>query len=265
MIRGITKIRNEAHIIQDTLDNWAQYCDAIHVYDDNSTDGTVQICREHPAVVEVIQSNLIDPDRERAEWFNRQAVLSSARRFMGPHDWFVYFDGDEHLYQFDVRKLEDPSIYMASCLSFDTYITEEDKDLSEWQYEQRRWVGAEFEFSPYFYRASLGLSFTMPDQRNLIHGNVDRTESIIHGKVRHWGKGLSVKKFNDKCLYYAYIFGPKYAEKWRERYGQAVHVRTDFDEEMVLWDDILHDRIPLRWRQSHGVEVSKEMLDEVVT
>ena len=53
MIAGITKVRNEAHIIQQTLDNWSQYCDQIFVYDDASDDGTPDICNEHPAVVEV--------------------------------------------------------------------------------------------------------------------------------------------------------------------------------------------------------------------
>ena len=64
MIKGICKARNESHIIQDTLTNWATICDGgIHVYDDCSTDSTPDICRHHPAVREVVTSNLFDPDR----------------------------------------------------------------------------------------------------------------------------------------------------------------------------------------------------------
>jgi hypothetical protein len=89
-IRGICKIRNEAHIIQDTLDVWTAFCpDGIHIYDDDSQDGTAAICRAHPGVVEVISSNLMDPNRERAEWFNHRHLLNSAQRFMDDKDWLV--------------------------------------------------------------------------------------------------------------------------------------------------------------------------------
>ena len=50
-IIGLTKVRNEAHIMKDTLDKWAEFCTGgIYVYDDVSTDLTVDICKKHPAV-----------------------------------------------------------------------------------------------------------------------------------------------------------------------------------------------------------------------
>ena len=151
-VRGIAKVRDEAHIIKSTLDSWAEICDAgIHVYCDNCTDrgATETICKEHPAVAEVLTSDLYDPDRERAEWFHRRQVLHSALRFCGNDDWIVYFDGDEHLEQFDAEVLDNPSVLAVACESYDTYITPEDEDLSEWNFQGRRWVSQEYQFSVY--------------------------------------------------------------------------------------------------------------------
>jgi len=257
-VRGICKVRNEAHIISDTLDNWGEICDqGIHVYDDNSTDCTVQLCQEHLAVAEVITSDCFDPDRERAEWYCRSTVLRSARRFMQPEDWVVYFDADEHVEEFDTTLLERSDLNVISLMSFDVYVTEEDKDISEWHYKERRYVSPEFQIQPYFYRNSLPMDFVLPDQRNLQYSLPD-TEAHLTGKVRHWGKGLSTKKWDEKCAYYAYIFGPKYAEKWRARMGQAVHEVSDFGNPLVLWDDILSGAIEPMWTrvQAEGVPVT---------
>src|SRR3990167_6561998 len=98
-IYGLMKVRNEAHIILDTLNNWAPFCTGgIYIYDDVSNDATVELCRSHPAVKEVILGSFWDPDREKAEWFNRQMALARAQQEAGPDDWFVYFDADEHIY-----------------------------------------------------------------------------------------------------------------------------------------------------------------------
>jgi len=241
-VRGIAKARNESHIIWDTLDSWQQWCDAgIHVYCDNCTDSgqTARICSDHEAVAEVIESDLLDPDRERAEWFNRRWVLHSALRFSGKGDWIVYFDADEHLEQFHLDVLKDPDLHAVACYSYDAYITPEDEHLSRFHYDQRRWVSEEYQFSPYFYRADQPLDFTKPDQRN-IQLPEDSTYTL-EGNVRHWGKGLSIEHWDEKCDYYTEIFGPKYAAKWAARKGQAVKedMRSDFGLPLVLWEDIL--------------------------
>ena len=236
MIRGITKVRNEGHIIRDTLDSWAEVCDAIHVYDDASTDFTRETCLEHPSVVEVISSSLQDPDRERAEWTTRQTVLSSALR-QGA-DWICYFDGDEQLEEFDISALDKD---IVSLQLFDTYITEEDKDVDRTRYRQRRMVAPEFQPIPYFYRTTLPLEFKHPDQRILLFPE----QLEFSGKVRHWGKGISVEHFEKKCLYYSKW--PKYAEKWEARRGHAVHTESDFGNPLVPWEDILNGNVEPMW------------------
>lgn len=246
---GITKIRNEAHIIEDTLDSWAEVCDAIHVYDDHSTDGTADLCRRHPKVAEVVASNLLDPDRERAEWFNRQAVWSSAKRFMGVEDWVVYFDGDEQIFDFPKEALHDPGAMIIACPSFDAYITATDAHLTEWQYWDRLpWVAQEYEFCLYFYRNRPWLNFEQPDQRNMLTHQAlrmtTRPDQVkMAGKILHWGKGLSVTKWEEKCRYYAKVFGPKYADKWEARKGRAIHDKSDFGLPLVRWPDVRAGKI----------------------
>lgn len=251
-IRGIVKARNESHILADTLDNWARWCDAgIHVYCDACSDDgrTADIAAVHPAVVEVLCSDLMDPNRERAEWFNRSWLLHSARRFLGPSDWICYFDADEQCGLLDGDLLKNLEVDCVSVESYDSYITPEDAELSEWQYAKRQWVGPEWEHAPYFYRCRLPLEFYKPDQRNLDlpRGSV----AVVGGKVRHWGKGLSIRKFDEKCRYYSEVFGPKYAAKWAARLGKAVHDdwRSDFGQPLVRWDDIISGKVPGIWRR----------------
>ena len=47
---GITRVRNEALILRDTLDYVGRNVDAIVAYDDASTDRTLEILGEHPKV-----------------------------------------------------------------------------------------------------------------------------------------------------------------------------------------------------------------------
>ena len=235
-VRLIMKVRDESHIIRETLDNWSQYCTAAHVYDDCSEDGTAEICRSHPLVVEVVSSNLFDPNRERSERFNRQAVLASAQRFLGKDDWLVYADGDEHLFDFPLGVLERSDVDVVACKSYDAYITPEDATCG-WKM-RRPWVGPGWEFAPYFYRNRPWLKFSQPDQRNLQMTSRERLR--IEGNVLHWGKGISVEHWERKCRYYSDVFGPKYQAKWEGRKGKAVQIdwKSVYGNPLVRWEDV---------------------------
>lgn len=257
MIKGICKVRNEGHIILDTLDNWGRVCDGgIHVYDDCSTDDTPDICRRHPAVEEVIQSNRFDPNRERAEWFNRQAVLASAQRFMGKDDWVVYFDADEHLYDFDPASLDTTPVDIVGFRSFDAYITPEDQHLTDRSYRDRRWVGPEFEVCYYFYRNSLKPRFHLPDQRHMSVNTSCATAAVVD-RILHWGAAISVDAWERKCTYYAEVFGPKYAVKWEGRRGKGVQedMKSRYGNPLVLWEDVRAGQV--QTLHSHGLPFVK--------
>lgn len=232
-IFGLTKIRNEAGIMKETLDHWARFCTGgIYVYDDKSTDKTVEICKAHPAVKAVIEGNVWDPDRERSEWWNRQQILSRAKQDAGPDDWFIYFDADERLYFDDWRLLFSP-VKAIACKLYDIYITPEDVDKS---HNEREWVGPEFRTIVMFFRNSQWLSYDMPDQRIV---NLEPNIQIpIAGYVKHFGKGLSVQHWEETCDYYI-NFWPKYADKWSRRKGKAVKhdYLSDFGNPLIKWEE----------------------------
>lgn len=235
IIRGLVKVRNEEAIIKDTLDRWAKFCTGgIYVYDDVSNDRTVEICRAHPAVKAVIVGDFWDPDREKAEWWNRQMILTRAQQDSGPDDWFVYFDADEHPYNFtDYELFERADVKAIAMRLYDIYITPEDVDLP---YTDRNWIGPEFRTIVMFFRNSAHLSYNKPDQRI-----VDLEPGIqipIHGDIKHYGKGFSVEQWEATCDYYI-RFWPKYSEKWRKRKGKAVHedMLSDFGNKLIRWED----------------------------
>ncbi len=235
-IRGLMKMRNEAHILKDTLDNWATICTGgIYIYDDCSTDDSVAIAKAHPAVKEVILGDFWDPDREKAEWFNRQMVLMKAKLVSEPEDWFVYFDADEHLYNFNQHELfNDPLVGAIACRLYDFYITPED---TEKNYKERDWIGPEFRTIIFFFRNSPILKYHLPDQR-IVTLPPQLTNIPIHGDIKHYGKGFSILQWEETCQYYIRHW-PKYADKWRKRVGKAVHadMLSDFGNPLIKWKD----------------------------
>jgi len=79
---AMTRIRNEALILPDTLDYLSTQVDAIVAYDDASTDDTVDILRKHPKVALIVANRSWEADveaRKRAEGRHRGLLLDMAR------------------------------------------------------------------------------------------------------------------------------------------------------------------------------------------
>ncbi len=235
-IIGLTKVRNESAIIKDTLDKWGEFCTGgIYVYDDKSTDSTREICRAHPKVKEVIEGDFWDPDREKAEWWNRQMVLSRAQQKADANTWFVYFDADEHPYGFNEWGLfQNPDVNAIAMRLYDIYITPEDVNK---KYSEREWIGPEFRTIIFFFRNLPGIKYHLPDQRNVTLPP-DVGAIPIHGDIKHYGKGFSVEHWEATCDYYI-KFWPKYSDKWRKRKGKAIHeeMLSDFGNKLIKWSD----------------------------
>jgi hypothetical protein len=213
------------------------------VYDDVSTDKTVEICKAHPNVKGVVSNGFWDTDREQAEWQNRQAVFDFAKSKDPNIDWFIYFDADERMY-FDLNATVLRRCDAVAMNLYDFYITEEDKDRV---YNGslpllRQKVGPEFRQIIMMFRNLPGVKWHKPDQRepSLPFGS----QVTVSGFVKHYGKCISIKHWEDTCEYYVNNF-PKYAEKWEKRKGKAVHMISDFGHELVTWQELATRSIPM--------------------
>ncbi len=99
LLVAMTRMRNEAPILPDTLDYLSDFADAIIAYDDASTDDPVEILRAHPKVALVIANRVWEQDvevRKVAEARHRGLTLDIARGQL-PHDWTFCFDPDERV------------------------------------------------------------------------------------------------------------------------------------------------------------------------
>ncbi len=235
-IIGITRIRNESEIIHETLDHMSSFCSEVFVYDDCSTDNTVEICESHPIVSKVIKGLEWDPVRARAEFENRQAVYLEAAKVCGPDDWFVYMDADERI-EFDWTTLS-RDIDAVRMRLFDFYITEEDVDKD---YTQRRWIGPEYRDILFAFRFGATTGYHGLDQREC---SLKSYRVLDDGFVRHYGKAISIDQWEETCDYYANHF-PMYAAKWLARKGKAIHTESDFGRPLILWKEKLKKGLPL--------------------
>src|ERR1700680_9610 len=96
---GITRVRNEALILRDTLQYVGQHVDAIVAYDDASTDRTPAILCSSPEVALIIRNGSWEEDivaRRIAEGRHRGLLLQIARAQL-QFDWTFCFDADERV------------------------------------------------------------------------------------------------------------------------------------------------------------------------
>lgn len=228
-IAGITKIRNEAHIIKDTLNHFGQFCDAIYVYDDCSTDRTVRMCREHSKVKKIIQGEVWDTNRYRAEYQTRQRVLEEAQK--DNPEWLLYFDADERI-EFDFNNGYDRYDVVVMRL-FDFYITKD--DVNE-RYDKRQWLGPEYRNISMLYRNTPEVCFCIPDQREPFVKRGARV--MMSGFVKHYGKAISVEEWEKTCEYYSTHWKDPYKTKWENRKGKAIHSVSDFGRPLIMWHEI---------------------------
>jgi hypothetical protein len=129
---GITRIRNEALILQDALDYVGGHVDAIVAYDDASTDRTLEILGGHPKVALIVANRSWEADieaRRIAEGRHRGLLLQIAREHF-QFEWMFCFDPDERVTG-DMRGFMEQT-HSSECDGvrvrlFDAYMTPEDQ------------------------------------------------------------------------------------------------------------------------------------------
>jgi hypothetical protein len=240
---GITRIRNEALILSDTLDYVGKHVDAIVAYDDASTDGTLEILSGHPSVALIIANRLWEADieaRRTAEGRHRGLLLQTAREQL-LFDWMFCFDADERIAG-DVRGFIEgaPSNYDGVRVQlFDAYMTPDDHEPYQANRELlgfRRFFGPERRDILMFWRNRPEVIFARHHGRE--PGGVERVGTGLY--CQHYGKSLSVDHWEETCEYYMRHFPfDTYGRKWRDRKGRAIHTQSDFMRPLYEWGDTL--------------------------
>jgi hypothetical protein len=130
-IFGLALVKNEEDIIRETFGRASDWCDAIHVFDTGSSDGTwevvLEMARENPRIVPFKREVRPFRDELRAEVFN------AVRRSAAMGDWWCRLDADEIYIDDPKRFLADVphrhhAVFSASCQYYFT-----DNDLARYE------------------------------------------------------------------------------------------------------------------------------------
>lgn len=238
-ILGVIRVRNEAHILQSTLDHMAIFCERIAVLDEASTDLTRHICLSHPSVtcVETLFEFEEDPTRRREfESWGRQRPLDSGLRLYPQAEWILYMDADERLV-FDPEAFDWDSYDSASFRLWDYYITPDDVHQG---WEGRTWIGPEYRDIPMLWRVTDDMRFS----ERILNNGLSRLHPHA-GDVKHYGKAISVAEWERTCEYYTSYQPEFFRAKWERRKGKAVHICSSFDNNLITWDERAEFGIPL--------------------
>ncbi len=243
LLVAMTRMRNEALILPDTLDYLSGQVDAIIAYDDASTDDTLAILRAHPKVALIVANKAWEKNvdaRKAAEARHRGLLLDLARERL-PHDWTFCFDPDERVAG-DLRAFVRDAPQACGGVRvrlFDAYLTPDDhapytSDAALMNF--RRFYGPE-------QRDILMLWRNVP-QVHFVDGGGRTPQGIAHIEThlycQHYGKSLSVAHWEETCDYYiAHFPYDTYGKKWEARKGKAIHTQSDFGRPLYAWGDPL--------------------------
>jgi glycosyltransferase involved in cell wall biosynthesis len=244
LLVALTRVRNEALLLPDTLDYLTPQVDAIVAYDDASTDATVEILRAHPKVALIVANQAWEEDmaaRKLAEGRHRGLLLEMARAQL-PHDWMLCFDPDERVTA-DLRKfvagLGGDGCDAVRVKLFDAYMTQEDHAPYRQGAELlnfRRFYGPEERDILMLWRNRPEIGFAEGDGRTPRGMTKVRTDLYC----QHYGKSLSVEHWEETCDYYIRHFPYEtYGKKWMERKGLAIHTESDFGRPLYPWGETL--------------------------
>jgi glycosyl transferase family 2 len=241
---GMTRIRNEAPILPDTLDYLGKHVDAIIAYDDASTDETVDMLRKHPKVALVIANQAWEQDikaRRLAEGRHRGLLLEIARAELG-YEWMLCFDPDERVtgdLRASLQGLEGDACDGIRVQLFDAYMTPDDCEPYRSDRELldfRRYFGPEQRDILMLWRNRPEIHFAKHHARE--PGGLKSVRNDLY--CQHYGKSLSVEHWEETCDYYIKHFPfDTYGRKWTERKGKGIHTESDFQRPLYEWGSAL--------------------------
>jgi len=233
VIVGITRVRNEALIIEDTLRHALDHVDQVFLYDDASTDATLEIASSFDRVT-VVRGDEWRTDRPAEETRHRALLLDLARE--AGAEWCWCFDADERVYGAFSSVLDWPDTDAYRFRLFDGYLSpgfDEPYLGGDLASLPRMW-GPEYRDIIMLFRIAAATYEGRDRREPLISGRVHQSNIT----VKHFGKCLSVEHWEETCDYYANHWPEPYRSKWAARRGKAVHDKSDFGRPLYRWDEV---------------------------
>jgi len=227
-IIGITIIRNESEIINDTLNRMSKFCRGIVVVNDSSIDDTKKICENHHSVIAVVDNVIWSEERIKEQGRLRNLALKKAKEY--DPDWLFYFDADERP-EIDLKLLETTKFDAIALRLFDFYITPMDVSMD---YRSRTKLGPEYRDILMFFRNEKSIFFNKSNREPILPKSFIKIKA---GYVKHYGKAISVKEWEETCDYYDKHMRKQYGDKWAKRKGKAIHTKSDFGLPLIEWEE----------------------------
>ncbi|CCN81683.1 conserved hypothetical protein [Vibrio nigripulchritudo SFn27] len=238
----LTRVRNEEDIIDDFLEHVSTFSDGVIAFDDCSQDKTRFILENSSSVLSVIANCSWEPNnRTGQETVHRRCLDKYARDKYNPM-WLVYMDADERL-EGDIREqllqFDNSQIDFIRIPLFDAYLTPDDylgirkKDKL---INSRKYFGPERRDIIFIWSSLVETRFEKDDSRE---PEIDSDNFLTMFRCQHFGKALSLQRWEKKCDYYANNFPEIYREKWLKRKGRGIHTLSDFGTPLYQWGDEL--------------------------
>jgi len=233
---GLMRIKNEAGIIEDTLNHMQKFCKYVYIYDDDSTDDTYKICKKHPVVAEIISETKWNNNQEYVQSEQRKCLLDYAKYREPTESHFIYMDADERITNYDFKDCKKYDVIVMDL--FNAVMTPEDKHDLEGQKLKRKYYDPAARQIPFiFHRIAIyhgGIKCEryprLPQPPPGVQPNV-----IKKGLVQHFGRAISQKEWDKTCDHYIANV-PVLSEKWKKEKEKGP-IRKDI-ENLKTWKEI---------------------------
>ncbi len=243
-ITVLTRIRNESVILLDFLEHISKFADNIIVFDDDSNDNTLNICRLHDKVVAIVRNVYwTSENRSSLETLHRKLLLDCAVKNFAS-TWYFYMDADERIIGDNIREkvlsLDANDITHIRIPLFDAYLTKDDfiaVKENESLINRRVYFGLERRDIIFAWNKNAKAEYILDDAREpTIHNG----KCILLFSCQHYGKAISLDKWDEKCKYYLNNFPyDSYGKKWESRLGKGIHTTSDFGTPLYYWGSAL--------------------------